>query len=253
MRRLILLVACAYVVSIGAVTGVQAADGDAVIVTGPKSATSRQATSEPTVSQPKFRTTTEKRGWLRTQLRQGANNPWQVRQLQANVNRMTARQVNALTDAILAQQLPENWQQQEQAQLERYRAQMLRQVLSDQGAWRRFNQVGYLPVITWLPQGTSFGASATVSPDGRYVRTTANPFFSSIGPVYTYNLNTGETRLQSPRTPYPTYWNRPLGTPPHNAAYRMGQMPPQHLPPPAPSAYPNVWYDGIRTRVGPRP
>jgi hypothetical protein len=254
MRRLILLFACACVVSILAVTGVQAADGDAVIVTGPKS-----AASQATGSQPKFRTTTEKRNWLRTQLRQSVNNPWQVRQLQANVNRLTARQVNTLTDAILAQQLPENWQQeqqqqqQEQAQLERYRAQMLRQVLSDQMAWRRFNRVGYLPVITWLPQGTSFGASATISPDGRYVRTTANPFFSSIGPVYTYNLNTGETRLMPPQTPYPTYGSRSLGTPQENAAYRMGQMPPQHLPPPAPSAYPNVWYDGMRTRVGPRP
>ena len=210
-----------------------------------------------TQSQPTLRSTAQKRQWLREQLQQGLDNPWQVRQLQATVDRLNAKQVDALADAIEAQQLPKNWQEQQQlqqAQLEQYRAEVLRRVLSDELAWRRFNQVGYLPVITWLPQGTSFGASAVVSPDGRYVRTGVNPFFSSVGPVYTYNLNTGETRLLPPQTPYPTYGNRPLGTPPQNVPYRMGQMPPQHLPPAAPSAYPNVWYDGyFRTHVGPRP
>lgn len=57
-------------------------------------------------------------------------------------------------------------------------------------------------------------AGATISPDGRYVRTTVNPFFSSIGPVYTYNLNTGETRPWMPQPSYPTNTsNQPLGDP----------------------------------------
>jgi hypothetical protein len=209
--------------------------------------------------QPTLRGTGEKRQWLKEQLQQGLQNPWQVRQLQATVDRLNTRQVDALVDAVLAQQLPENRQPQQreqllqQAALQQYRAQVLQRVLSDRLAWRRFEQVGYLPVITWLPAGTSFGASAVISPDGRYVRTGVNPFFSSVGPVYSYNLNTGETRLLPPQSPYPSYDYRPLGTPPQDVPYRMGQMPSHHLPPPPPSAYPNVWYDGMRTRVGPRP
>ena len=255
MKRMVLRVAYGWFTSIAVAVCVLAADDSTTGARGPDSTESPAATAQ-SASRPEFRTTAEKRNWLRAQMGRGLNNPWQVRQLQANVNRLSAGQVDALTDAILAQQLPDNWQQiqeQEQAQLDLYRAQVLRRVLTDQGAWRRFNRVGYLPIITWLPQGTSFGAGATISPDGRYVRTNANPFFSSIGPVYTYNYRTGETRLLPPRSPYPTYGYRPLGTPDPNAAYRMGQMPPQHLPPQAPSAYPEKWYDGVRMRYGPRP
>lgn len=50
---------------------------------------------------------------------------------------------------------------------------------------------GFQPVIVWLPSGTNFGASGVVSPDGRYVRTTAYPFFSSIGPVNTFTYQNG--------------------------------------------------------------
>jgi hypothetical protein len=209
------------------------------------------------VDKPDLRTTSQKRQWLREQVRNGVHNPNQIRVLDARINQLTVRQVNALYDSILAQQLPQDDQRQllQQAQLELVRAQTLQQVLSDRLAWERFNRVGYLPVITWLPDGTSFGANAVVSPDGRHVRINANPMFSNVGPVYTYNLNTGETLPWIPQTSYPTYWNRPLGTPLHNSAYntQMGQMPQQHLPPPPPSAYPdNVWHDGLRTRVGPR-
>jgi hypothetical protein len=54
--------------------------------------------------------------------------------------------------------------------------------------------VGYIPVITWLPDGVSLSAQAVVSPDGRYVRTSVVPFFSTVGPVHTFNFMTGETR-----------------------------------------------------------
>jgi hypothetical protein len=54
--------------------------------------------------------------------------------------------------------------------------------------------VGYFPVVTWLPSGVSLSASALVSPDRRHVRMSLAPFFSTIGPVYTFNYMTGETR-----------------------------------------------------------
>ncbi len=51
--------------------------------------------------------------------------------------------------------------------------------------------VGYQPVITTLPAGTNLAATAVISADRRYVRITATPLFSSIGPVQTFNFNTG--------------------------------------------------------------
>ena len=47
---------------------------------------------------------------------------------------------------------------------------------------------GFQPVIAWLPDGASLGVGAVVSPDRRYVRITAAPFFSSVGPVRTFNF-----------------------------------------------------------------
>lgn len=69
-----------------------------------------------------------------------------------------------------------------------------RNYLQQQLAYQRmYNRgpVGYAPVITWLPSGTSLGVGAVVSPDRRYVRITANPFFSSVGPVHTFTFQHG--------------------------------------------------------------
>jgi hypothetical protein len=51
--------------------------------------------------------------------------------------------------------------------------------------------VGYQPVITTLPSGTNMSATAVISADRRYVRITATPLFSSIGPVQTFNFESG--------------------------------------------------------------
>jgi hypothetical protein len=51
--------------------------------------------------------------------------------------------------------------------------------------------VGYEPVIITLPEGANFMATAVVSADRRYVRVTSVPFFSAVGPVYTFNMATG--------------------------------------------------------------
>jgi hypothetical protein len=51
--------------------------------------------------------------------------------------------------------------------------------------------VGYMPVITTLPEGANMSAQAVVSADRRYVRITATPLFSTIPEVSTFNFATG--------------------------------------------------------------
>ncbi len=57
--------------------------------------------------------------------------------------------------------------------------------------------VGFQPVITTLPAGTNMAATAVISADRRYVRITATPLFSSIGPVQTFNFETGAQQTTS--------------------------------------------------------
>lgn len=146
--------------------------------------------------QPTQRTVAEKRAWLRQQAVQGLSNPRQIRAVQAHVDLIRPQQIDKLVNAFLPQQLPPNPQQaQPQGQLGVAQAQALRQALDQEFLLWRNGNVGYAPVVTWLPEGTQLGASAVISPDRRYVTTNVAPFFSSVGPVYSYNLNTGETRL----------------------------------------------------------
>ncbi|HEY2881955.1 MAG TPA: hypothetical protein VGJ15_05965 [Pirellulales bacterium] len=55
----------------------------------------------------------------------------------------------------------------------------------------RNGAVGYQPVITTLMEGAFMSATAVISADRRYVRISSVPFFSSIGPVNTFNFATG--------------------------------------------------------------
>jgi hypothetical protein len=227
------------------------------------------------VNRPVLRSTAEKRRWLRGQLASGVTNRRELVQLQGKVDQLTPRQVDALTNAVLAQQLPVGEQpQQVQQQMQQFdqqqqqvlqqanqelaRLQFLRQALENE-MWLRNSGygVGYAPVVTWLPEGTWFGASANVSPDGRYARINANPYYSSVGPVYTYNLNNGATRSWMPQPGYQTNHpnHRPLGSPGYNHAETYGGIPTrQQSQAPAaapPASQPRVWHDGVRTRVGP--
>jgi hypothetical protein len=52
--------------------------------------------------------------------------------------------------------------------------------------------VGTMPIITTLPAGTNFNASAVISADRRYVRVTPMPLFSSIGEVSTFSYVTSD-------------------------------------------------------------
>jgi hypothetical protein len=49
--------------------------------------------------------------------------------------------------------------------------------------------VGTMPIITTLPAGTNFNATAVISADRRYVRVTPMPLFSGIGEVSTFSFN----------------------------------------------------------------
>jgi len=55
----------------------------------------------------------------------------------------------------------------------------------------RGGATGYQPVITSLQEGTRMSGTAVVSADRRYVRVEAQPFFSGIGAVYTFNFSGG--------------------------------------------------------------
>ena len=217
---------------------------------------------------PVLRSTAEKRRWLREQLSSGVKNKRELLQLQGKVDQLTPQQVDVLTNAVLAQQLPAdeqpqqvqqqmqqfNQQQQEvmqQANQELARLQFLRQALENEIWLRNAGYgVGYMPVVTWLPEGTWFGAGANISPDGRYARINANPFYSSVGPVYTYNLNNGATQSWMPQPGYQPN-NRPLGSPGFNHAETYGGIPARQQSQAAPASQPRVWHDGIRTRVEP--
>jgi len=209
------------------------------------SATADGASPQPgAAAQPVLKTTAQKRQWLRQELAKGLTNPQQIRDVEMRLHRMTPKQIDALTEIALAQQLPQDQAAAmlQQAQFELQRAIWLRQMLENDLWWRRYNAVGFMPVIGWLPQGTQLGASAVISPDGRHVRVGATPFFSSIGPVHSYNLNTGQT-YRMPQYGYGTppymYW-------PRGGDYRTGQIP--NMPRPPKYEPPRVWYDGIRTR-----
>jgi hypothetical protein len=176
--------------------------------------------------------TEHRREWLRKRLTSSLRNPQQIQHVNAKIDRMSAEQIQELAARYLSlQQDKQQAEKEEQQELDQanqnlakakaVRDELRRLVESRRGAGGR---AGFSPVITWLPEGASLTASAVVSPDRRYVRINAMPFFSSIGPVHTFNFGTGETR-------------------------RLRQFD----PPPRPAARAETWHDGLRTRVGPRP
>lgn len=92
--------------------------------------------------------------------------------------------------AILAQQLS---QTENSHAAQALAADRLRRVRDGGLPVRNGRNVGFRPVITTLPEGTNFQATAVISADRRYVRITATPLFSLIGDVTTFNFATGDT------------------------------------------------------------
>jgi hypothetical protein len=52
--------------------------------------------------------------------------------------------------------------------------------------------VGYMPIITPLPEGASMFVNGVVSADRRYVRISPAPNFFGIGEVFTFNFVSGQ-------------------------------------------------------------
>ncbi len=118
------------------------------------------------------------------------------------VDRMKRDQINGLQNILNPQQRALLGQRQQQMNNWIYRQWLVQQMWLQQNAfgampfgglpWNfRQPQVAYMPIVSWLPQGTQLTANAIVSPDRRHVRMSLNPIFSSIGPVYHYNMNNG--------------------------------------------------------------
>jgi hypothetical protein len=120
----------------------------------------------------------------------------------AQVERMQRGQINGLQNILNPQQRVLLGQRQQQMNSWIYRQWLVQQMWLQQNAfgampfgglpWNfRQPQVAYMPIVSWLPQGTQLTANAVVSPDRRHVRMSLNSIFSSIGPVYHYNMNNG--------------------------------------------------------------
>lgn len=153
--------------------------------------------------------TEQKREFLRKQLTAAVRSRKQRQAIHSKLDALTPEQVDQLLAAY-------------RAQLIRTRQQLQQQLLR-QRLYGGRRPVGFSPVITWLPTGTSLQAGAVVSPDRRHVRINALPFFSHV-PYYTFNLRTGDTRR-----------------------YHLTQ------PRQRPSAQVQSWHDGLRTRYGKPP
>lgn len=141
----------------------------------------------------------EKRQWLKQQVMK-VSDPVRRNQLARQVEQMSAAQVNqvvATYDQRLKIESESNIEKarRQLREAQAYRDYLLR--LQQQGLAGRAAP-GFRPLITTLPSGVSMGASAVVSPDRRYVRIGVTAFQSSVGPVRTFNMKTGETRVISP-------------------------------------------------------
>lgn len=170
-------------------------------------------------------TVDQKREWLSARFAERTKDRRVLADAKAKINRLPPHQLDQLIAAHY-RQLAVAQQNLQQALIARER---LRHQLNGGYGYGGGggNAVGFRPVITWLPSGTSLNVGAVVSPDRRSVRINAQPFFSNVPYYDTFNFATGETRR------YPV-------NPPRSET--------------APSSRPiETWYDGLRTRTGPRP
>lgn len=142
--------------------------------------------------------TDKRREWIRKHLTVELRDKNKIAQLNAQLDALNDQQVD-LAAVQLLEQLDKRRSRENMSRAvsELARARETREALRRRAAASyaaRRSRAGFFPVITVLPQGASLTASAVVSPDRRHVRVNVNPFFSSIGPVDTFNFFTGETR-----------------------------------------------------------
>ncbi|HJN08393.1 MAG: hypothetical protein QGH33_17260 [Pirellulaceae bacterium] len=158
----------------------------------------RARPSEARLSEARRAATDRRREWLRKQLTAELRDKNQIVQLNTQLDGLDDQQVDIAAVRLLEQlDKRRSRDAMRRAVKDLARAREMRDTLRRMAAARHgatASPAGFFPVITVLPQGASLTASAVVSPDRRHVRITVNPFFSSIGPVDTFNFFTGETR-----------------------------------------------------------
>jgi hypothetical protein len=174
--------------------------------------------------------TSEKREQLLDMLSGRLTSESQRRDVEAKLGRMSPAEIDELFAFYTTQKrlVEEETLRRANQNLEQARAyrDYLQRIYQRQTMGQTYGgRTGFVPVITWLPEGTSLGASAVISPDRRYVRVTAQPFFSSIGNVDTFTF----LRPSFPQSP------------------RFYQPVPQTIPQPTPPRV-ETYYDGLRTR-----
>jgi hypothetical protein len=142
----------------------------------------------------------EKRAWVREQMLREFANVDRRAEIDETVAQMSPERVDALLTmyqkrAGLLREERDNETRRQLAASQAYRDMRIRDYQNRLATTRRGGRpVGYAPVVTWLPEGASLGASAVVSPDRRYVRMGLQPFFSRVVGVDTFNFRTGQTR-----------------------------------------------------------
>jgi hypothetical protein len=109
----------------------------------------------------------------------------------------------AINQAILAQQLDSLSSAAAGADFNNSRQGMFGVPIVQQG-------VGYQPVITVLPTGTTLTVTGVVSADRRYVRITPTPLFSGVGSVTTFNIQSGTSSTTN------TGSGQPIGSNPND-------------------------------------
>lgn len=179
-----------------------------------------------------------KRQWLLDNIIKRQQDPALVRRYTQQMAGMSDRQIDGLIhhyQSQLAQKSPQRGTRQmtpsqRAAAVEAYRRKM---------ALARNRNVGFRPVITWLPSGTSLNAGAVVSPDGRHVRMSLNPFFSNVPYFDTFNMSNGQTRRHYLNQPTPMGGFRPGFGPRQPTTSRRPSVPTRPIP---------SWYRRIRTR-----
>jgi hypothetical protein len=146
-------------------------------------------------------TLAEKRQALVERIAAGAKSAAGMQAAVERVAKLTDNQVEALLDYYLSGKADRDQQAAEDLDRKHDQAEALRaaaiRAYQQRLAAARGGRPGYAPVITTLPSGASLGASAVVSPDRRYVRISAQPFFSQVNGFSTFNMATGETRYYS--------------------------------------------------------
>jgi len=162
----------------------------------------------------RLRTTEQKRDFLRARMLLEIADANRLETMTTKLETMDAGQVDSLLDQYFAQTAKNQADRNTAARAELARAAAERDALAARLAASR--GVGFAPVITTLPTGTSLGVGATVSPDRRYVRINAQPFFSQVGPVRTFNPVTGQSGY-APQGYYPNQY--PYGQSPYNQNY----------------------------------